>query len=166
MCKSLSNPYSYVDIIQAIVSFICFPRSKPHTLAFPILVRSRKLSKYKNDSHGTKARSNFRSSFRSSTPLTSMCALYTSWCNFFSTSPSTLSIRTDCAFSFEERDDECASPFSIEDDIRRNNVSNSFNPEAGNWTEWEKGWGGKAHEASSTVFPCFSLYIAGKNRWE
>ena len=51
------------------------------TLAFPILVRSKKLSRYRNDSHGTKYQSSLRISFFSSTPLTSTCALYSSPCN-------------------------------------------------------------------------------------
>jgi hypothetical protein len=43
---------------------------------FPMLVRSRKLRRYKKDSQGMRAKSSFRTSLRSSTPLVSMSALY------------------------------------------------------------------------------------------
>ena len=43
---------------------------------FPMLVRSRKLSRYKKDNQGINAKSIFLISFRSSTPLTSTSGLY------------------------------------------------------------------------------------------
>ena len=57
--------------------FLSLSCRKLDTTHFPMLVRSRKLSRYRNESQGIRARSNFLNSLRSSTPLTSTWGLYT-----------------------------------------------------------------------------------------